>query len=128
MRRALTGVAALAVAVAMCVSTGGAGAAERSDSKVVITKAEADSGETTVRGKVKSSKSSCKNYRKVKVYHDVFPDGPGGDDFLLGVERTNKRGKWKLDTHLAPDRVYAKVTSNSSCKKARSKTKPVDSF
>lgn len=116
----------MVVAVALCGATDGASADEKSGSTVVVTDAEAVPGGTDIKGKVKSGKSKCKKNRKVSVYHDVAPPGPGPEDFLLGSTRTNDRGRWAVNTVFAPDKVYAVVKKNKSCKGDTSKTEVVD--
>lgn len=125
MRRALTAFAALSLPLALCVAPGPASSAEPASSTVKITRATAHAAGTTVRGKVTSGTPSCKKSRKVTVYHDVAPDGPSAGDFRLGTVETNKRGRWRLDTPYFPDRVRAKVRSNSDCGGDKSRTVPV---
>ena len=56
-------------------------------------------------GRVKSSKHACEVHRKVKL----FKQRPGPDK-LLGKDRSNRRGKWKVIVDpLNPGSYYAKV-------------------
>lgn len=115
MRRTLATSTALAVALSLGAATDPAIAGDGASSTISITRAEVVPDGTYVAGKVTSSTSSCKKGRKVKVFHDVAPLGPSAEDFLLGTVKTNRRGKWRLTTPYAPDRVYATVRATEDC-------------
>lgn len=128
MKRTLSAAAALALPIALWVAPGQATAAEPAPSTVKVTRAQMHAQGTTIRGKVTSETVSCKQDRKVKVYHDVAPEGPSAGDFRLGTVETNNRGKWRLDTPYQPDRVYARVRTTNDCAKDTSPTVPVSSI
>lgn len=88
------------------------GMAERASavpSQVTITEATRSASGVDVSGRVGSSKRACKKNRRVQVYHDVDPEGPGANDFPLGETFTNRRGGWRLSSIYQPDKVYARV-------------------
>ena len=81
-------------------------------------------------GKVKSDNSGCKPDRKVKLFRKRH-----GHDRLLGHDRTDNRGKWKVEVDpLSSGAYYAKVTRRAEgaagtifvCRRDRSKTVVVD--
>ena len=126
MGKFVAALAALSVAFApVVVMSGDASADAKSSSTVVVTRAAPGPAGTEIRGKVESEKSSCKKRRTVRVYHDVAPPGPSDGDFLLGEAKSNKRGKWRLDTPFAPDQVYAALLSNDKYTVETSPTVPV---
>ena len=89
---------------------------------VIVVEAASDSGATVeISGRVTSPEHACEVGRKVKVYHDVAPRGPGREDFLLGRTTTKGDGGWSFSTQYEPDLVYAKVTRTNGC---RSDTSP----
>jgi hypothetical protein len=95
------------------------------DSKVTIsTRAPA------FHGKVKSDRHACETGRKVKLFKRRH-----GPDRLLGHDRTNHDGKWKVGVDpLSSGAYYAKVTRREEgtagtifvCRRDRSRTLVVD--
>ena len=125
MGRTLATVVALSAALVLGPAPDVAGAATKASSTVTITKAESVPGGTFIKGKVTSGKPACKKHRKVSVYHDVAPPGLGSEDFLLDIVETNNRGRWRLTTVFAVDKVYAKVKGTRDCKRDRSSIRTV---
>ena len=81
-------------------------------------------------GKVKSDNSGCESNRKVKVFRRHH-----GPDELLGHDRTDNRGKWKVVVDpLSSGAYYARVKRRAEgtagtiyvCKRDRSRTLIVD--
>ena len=55
-------------------------------------------------GRVKSNNSGCEEQRKVKLFKHR-----SGADKLLGKDKSNSHGKWKIETELKPGTYYAEV-------------------
>jgi hypothetical protein len=81
-------------------------------------------------GKVKSQRGVCERNRKVKLFQEQ-----SGNDDLLGSDRSNPDGKWKVPISPGSGAYYAKVTiktkidenSNGvSCHKDHSRTIVID--
>jgi hypothetical protein len=104
------------VAVACIAGFAGPAAAEKASSQVTITQATGDVEHVQVRGKVTSGRDACKKNRKVSVWHDVPPAGPSSNDFKIGSTKTDDKGQWDLASVALPDKVYAVVKANRSCK------------
>ena len=118
----------LAPVVSLVCVAGFAGPAQArpAKSEVVVDTAWAEGTGVKVDGHVTSPKHACEVGRKVKVYHDVAPRGPGREDFRLGRTTTEGDGSWFLSTPYQPDRVYAKVRRSDGCKSDTSPTEGVD--
>ena len=112
----------LAPALSLACVAGFAGPAHAAARSVIVVEAATDSGNRVdISGRVTSPEHACEVGRKVKVYHDVAPRGPGREDFLLGRTTTERDGGWSLSTPYQPDLVYAKVRRTDGC---RSDTSP----
>ncbi len=81
-------------------------------------------------GKVKSDNNGCESNRKVKMFRRQH-----GPDELLGHDRTDRRGKWKVEVDpLSSGAYYARVKRRAEgaagtifvCRRDRSKTVVVD--
>ena len=125
MRKATKLVLVPVVAMACMGGFAGPAAADKASSRVEITKATGDTEHVQVRGKVTSGRDGCKGKRKVSVYHDVPPAGPSDNDFKIGSTKTDADGHWDLASVALPDRVYAVVKQNKSCKGDTSATEVV---
>jgi hypothetical protein len=124
----LTTKVVLAPALTLACVTGLAGPVQARPAKsvIVVDTAWAEGTGVKVDGHVTSPKHACEAGRKVKVYHDVAPRGPGSEDFLLGRTTTESDGSWFLSTPYQPDRVYAKVRRSDGCRSDTSPTEGVD--
>ena len=81
-------------------------------------------------GKVRSDNNGCESNRKVKMFRRQH-----GPDQLLGHDRTDRRGKWKVEVDpLSSGAYYARVKRRAEgaagtifvCRRDRSKTVVVD--
>ena len=81
-------------------------------------------------GKVRSDNNGCESNRKVKMFRRQH-----GPDELLGHDRTDHRGKWKVEVDpLSSGAYYARVKRRAEgaagtifvCSRDRSKTVVVD--
>jgi hypothetical protein len=126
MRRAKGIVIVLAAAFLLAAVVGLASAANKTSSKVEITKATGDQDGVDVRGTVSSRRARCEKNRKVAVYHDTPPPGSDSRDFKLGETTTNDKGKWRLSSTELPDKVYASLKSNRRCRGDVSSTEKVE--
>ena len=83
----LTTKVVLAPALTLACVTGLAGPVQARPAKsvIVVDTAWAEGTGVKVDGHVTSPKHACEAGRKVKVYHDVAPRGPGSEDFLLSA-------------------------------------------
>ncbi len=62
------------------------------------------------RGKVKSTKASCVEGRKVKVYRVK----PGADD-KIGDDNADSDGAWSIGNPGGGGKIYAKVSRTNGC-------------
>jgi hypothetical protein len=121
------------LAVVVCVAAGVAIAAipalatqtVKIDSKVTIS-----SNAPAFHGQVKSDKFACERQRKVKLFRQRF-----GPDKLLGKDKSNNHGKWKIVVDpLKSGAYYAKLVRREEgtagtifvCRGDRSKTVVID--
>ena len=99
----------LAAAVVLAGIAGGAWAAGKikADSKVTLHNQVAG----VYFGKVSSEVPDCKPKRNVTVWHDEDADGVDEDDFKIGSDKTDRKGKWEVRGNQAPagDRIIAEV-------------------
>jgi len=122
-RFAVCGSAALVTAAVAAIPA--FGAVVKYDSKVTIR-----STAPAFHGHVSSESPACEPRRRVKL----FKQRPGTDK-LLGKDRTDHEGRWKIEVEpLKSGAYYAKVTRRAEgaagttfvCKRDRSKTVVVD--
>ena len=112
-----TALLALGVFVA---GIGTAGAGNKVKSKVKITKL----GPTGSKGKVVSKQAKCKSKRKVVLFvlefqeaDDVYSEPPPPEQRKVGSDKTNRKGKWAIQTSLDTGVYTAKVKPKAAGKK-----------
>jgi hypothetical protein len=66
------------------------------DSKVTLAIDKSDIFVAGGHGRVEASKHACEVDRKVKFVKVRGPQHPGRPDKVLGTDRTNRRGHWKV--------------------------------
>jgi hypothetical protein len=73
-------------------------------------------------GKLVSPRKSCLANRKVKMFRER-----NGRKVLLGRDRSNAKGKWKIPVgkNLKPGTYYATVAKRGKCKGDKSSVLPV---
>jgi hypothetical protein len=66
---------------------------------------------TSYEGVVRSSKRACKKRRKVTVVHDLNRNGADRSDYVIGTDRSDKKGRYEVEGNQAPlgDSIAASV-------------------
>ena len=114
-------VAALLIAMLCVASTALVAQAAKTKYKTNVTISHTgDAYGSTFKGKVKSQKKACKKNRKVTVKRVR-----SGSDQKIGSTKSNKKGKWRVDTAPAQNGKYYAVAKKKSknnyvCKKGKS--------
>lgn len=104
---------ALVAAMLLAVLAPGAGAGGDGD----LTLSNPSAG--TYKGKVANASRKCRRGRDVTVVHDEDEDGYDRDDFSIGDDRTNRRGRYEMTGRpQAPpgDQIAAKAFKEDNCR------------